>query len=224
MEKITLKDLKNGRCYASYDLIEKIEKKNHKNFILNFAYTDYGGSFWDKIVIEYFKKNHPNNILYESTYYNGQNALIFGDIAKDFFNQSQDYFLQFENIENFYCEMESNQYLEDFKYFIENIKNDYLFNYNVVLNYLIGNKIGEYNILSNMIDYSFEDLIKELLKENLIFNLEENNIKLLKLFIDNDFNSDIALYYYNSYNNNIINELLLNEQVKSIINQFEENN
>lgn len=41
---------------------------------LNFAYTDYGGSFLDE------------NIVHEKTSWNGENAFIFGEPAKELYN------------------------------------------------------------------------------------------------------------------------------------------
>lgn len=61
-------------------------KGNNSDIYLNFAYTYYGGSFLDKVIISYFKEYYPENILHEETSWNGENAFIFGDIAKEFYD------------------------------------------------------------------------------------------------------------------------------------------
>ena len=59
---------------ASKELKEKARKKiKQGDAILSVAYTDYGG----EVIIEYFKKNYPQNIVFE-IFNNGQNAILFG--------------------------------------------------------------------------------------------------------------------------------------------------
>lgn len=52
---------------------------------VNFAYTDYGGSFLDKVIISYFKEYYQENIVHEKTSWNGENAFIFGEPAKELY-------------------------------------------------------------------------------------------------------------------------------------------
>ena len=79
-----------GRIESAYDngatgsqsLKEKAQKKIDKGLtVIHFGYTDYGGTFMDKVGIAYFKKNYPKNILSEKSGYNGENAFVFGEVA-----------------------------------------------------------------------------------------------------------------------------------------------
>ena len=76
---------------------------------INLAYTNYGGSFLDKVYIEYFKQNHPDYTLSELTSYNGQNAFIVGKVARDFVEAYESYPLGFETLEDFYSELEHSE-------------------------------------------------------------------------------------------------------------------
>lgn len=53
----------------------------------NFSYTNYGGSFLDKVIISYFKEYYPENIVHERTAWYGENAFVFGKPAKELFQQ-----------------------------------------------------------------------------------------------------------------------------------------
>ena len=79
MKKVTnLKD--TNQFYASEDLLNELKEKIKENdTIINFAYTDYGGDFFDKVCIKYFSEKYPNNIVKENTSYYGENAFIFGE-------------------------------------------------------------------------------------------------------------------------------------------------
>lgn len=69
--------------YATDSLIERAkEKVGMDEKILAVAYTNYGGTFYDKCLIAYIKENYPNNIITEITSYNGENAFIFGDVLE----------------------------------------------------------------------------------------------------------------------------------------------
>lgn len=80
----------NGRetsCpYASDSLLAELTKKGVDEAI-HVAYTDYGGSFYDKCLIEYLSREYPENIVLENTSYNGKNAFVFGEITKDLFTR-----------------------------------------------------------------------------------------------------------------------------------------
>lgn len=43
---------------ASESLVQEVKEK-HSNIYLNFCYTDYGGSFLNKVIISYFKEYYP---------------------------------------------------------------------------------------------------------------------------------------------------------------------
>lgn len=60
-----LVDFANKFTYvASKSLVQEAQEK-HSDIYLNFAYTDYGGSFLDKVIISYFKEYYPGNIVHE---------------------------------------------------------------------------------------------------------------------------------------------------------------
>lgn len=46
----------NKRTYCASESLVLEAKEKNSSFYLNFAYTDYGGTFLDKVVITYFKK------------------------------------------------------------------------------------------------------------------------------------------------------------------------
>jgi hypothetical protein len=110
MEKLTYSQIVTGQGYLSQELRDSIPK-NSEHYV-NFAYTDYGGDFFDKVCIEYFKENYPDNIVYEETCYYGQNAVIYGKVASDFLKETESYLLGFENIEEFFSELESKEKYE----------------------------------------------------------------------------------------------------------------
>jgi hypothetical protein len=153
---------------ASSDLKEELKSKMKKgDEIVAFSYTDYGGSFGDKVAIEYFKENHPKNIVFEETAYNGQNGIVFGEVAEDFLEETEDYPLGYEDMESFYYQMQSEQEEKDFKLFLSDIKNLYTIKKDA-LDWLLENKNGYYSIEPNMVDFSYSELEKELEQEGLI--------------------------------------------------------
>lgn len=153
---------------ASSDLKEELKSKMNKgDAIVAFSYTDYSGSFGDKVAIEYFKENHPENIVFEGAAYNGQNAIVFGEVANEFLEETKDYPLGYEDMESFYYEMQNEQEQKDFKFFLSDIKNKYTIK-KEALDWLLENKSGYYSIEPNGIDFSYSELENELEEEGLI--------------------------------------------------------
>lgn len=102
-------DLNNKGTYtASEELVKMAKEKNSKQYI-NVSYTDYGGTFFDKVLISYLKENYPDNIIVEGSAFNGENAFIFGDIVPELLEKTNDYILAFDNIEEHYFLMEDKQ-------------------------------------------------------------------------------------------------------------------
>lgn len=170
MKTINLKDRRS--YFASDELIEQLTK--HPNYeengiILNFAFTDYGGDFFDKIVIEHFEKEHPENIASENTYYFGKNAFIFGDVAKDFLEESENYILGFENIEDYYFNRQNEEEEQGFKRFIEDNKkyNSIKFKKNT-LDFLMETRSGYYSITTQGVDFCESELLNYCYENNLI--------------------------------------------------------
>lgn len=159
---------------ASADLIAEAEAKmGEDTMVLNFAYTDYGGDFFDKVAIKFFEENYPDNIVVENTAYSGQNAIVFGEPAREFAEVSERYLLGFDNIEDYYYEMQYEQEREDFENFLDDLKDD---DYEVkpeAIDWLIENRTGYYSMLPSGLDFNYSDLEKELVNEGLIQKKED---------------------------------------------------
>jgi hypothetical protein len=153
---------------AYSDLKDELKSKMKEgDEIVAFGYTDYGGSFGDKVAIEYFKENHPKNIVFENSAYNGQNGIVFGEVAKDFLEQTEDYPLGYEDMESFYYEMQNAQEEKDFEYFLSDIKDKYTVKKDAI-DWLLENKSGYYSIQPDGLDFSYSELENELEEEGLI--------------------------------------------------------
>lgn len=51
--------------------------------VIMLHYSDYGGSYAAKMIIKYFQKEFPDNIVSSSLSYNGEEAVIFGPMVED---------------------------------------------------------------------------------------------------------------------------------------------
>lgn len=165
MESLTIKDLKHGKAFASDMLRENFNNYNDTDIIINFAYTDYGGTFFDNVCIEYFVQNYPNNIVQENTSWNGKNAILFGNnLVQNFIEQFENYPLGFEVLEDFYYEKESELLESDFIEFIKNnfSTDEYSYNEIDLLNFIIDN--CSYNLTSNSVDYNENGLIEYIIQ------------------------------------------------------------
>lgn len=153
---------------GSQDLKEKAQAKIDKGLtVIHFGYTDYGGTFGDRVAIAYFKKHHPKNILWENSGYNGENAFVFGKVADEYLEETAKYPLGYEDIEDFYYEMQNKQEEKDYKDFVKDLKRTYKVSPNT-LSWLMENKSGYYQLEPNMLDFSYEELTKELIEEGLV--------------------------------------------------------
>lgn len=183
-EQMTLQKFSGGgRIESAYDngatgsqsLKEKAQKKIDKGLtVIHFGYTDYGGTFMDKVGIAYFKKNYPKNILSEKSGYNGENAFVFGEVADKYLEENSDYPLGFEDIEDFYYQMESEQERKEYTSFLKELKSKYKVSPKAI-EWLMENKSGYYQMDANNLDFNYEQLIKELTKEGLISPKKMNN-------------------------------------------------
>ena len=99
----------NGTYIASDEFVNELKAKNIGPCV-NVVYSDYGGTFFDKVLISYMKKDYPNNIIVESSAWSGENAFIFGDILPQLIEDTNTYLLKFETIEEYFCEMEQKEY------------------------------------------------------------------------------------------------------------------
>ena len=92
---------------GSESLVQEVKDK-HSDIYLNFAYTDYGVSFLDKVIISYFKEYYQENIVHEKTSWNGENAFSFGNgTEKDFERYCKDNHCKIISESYFYKEIHS---------------------------------------------------------------------------------------------------------------------
>lgn len=134
-----LVDFSNKQTYVASESLVQEAKDKHSDIYLNFAYTDYGGSFLDKVIISYFKEYYPENIVHEKTSWNGENAFIFGEPAKELYNLMKvNNVSGFDDLEDYYTEMEYNMITEEAQQYI---KDNGLGNelYDIVSEWLIEN-------------------------------------------------------------------------------------
>jgi len=109
---------------------------------------------------------------------------------------------------------------KDFSYFLNDIKENYVFDFSEALEYLLQEKSGYYSITPQGLDFSWNNLIEELLKNKVILT-EEYSKSLLYLFEKNNYEASIAEYYVTTYENGNIKSLSLDEKTLSIIREFE---
>lgn len=157
MTMITNNNLVDFSCEWTYVASESLvqeAKDKHSDIYLNFAYSNYGGSFLDKVIISYLKEYYPENIVHERTSWNGENAFIFGEPAKELYNLMKvDNVLGFDDLEDYYTEMEYNMITEEAQQYIEDngLSNEL---YDIVREWLVDNG----SIEPNFVDYSEIDL------------------------------------------------------------------
>lgn len=157
-----LVDFSSKQTYVASESLLQEAKDKHSDIYLNFAYTDYGGSFLDKVIISYFKEYYPENIVHEKTSYNGENAFIFGEPAKDLrdFIKNGD-ILDFDcYLGQYYTEMKFDIIMEAAQQYVNynGLDNDLL---NIIYGWICNNSRME----SNFVDYSGIDL-NEFLQKN----------------------------------------------------------
>ena len=156
-----LVDFSNKNTYIASESLVQQAKDKHSDIYLNFAYSDYGGSFLDKVIISYFKEYYPENIVHERTSWNGENAFIFAEHAKELYNLMKVYnVLGFDDLEDYYTEMEYNMITEEAQQYIDDngLSNDLL---DIVCEWMINNS----HVEPNFVDYSEVDL-NEYLQKN----------------------------------------------------------
>lgn len=159
MKTVNLND--SSTYFASDELLNELKSKiKEGDIIINFAYTDYGGDFFDKICCEYFEKNHPDNFISENTMYYGQNGLLFGDVAKEFQEVTERYLLGFNDIEEYFFERENEEMIKGFEMFKNDIEtyNNYECDTDLI-DWLCEEKSGCFNVLTTGLDFCESDLI-----------------------------------------------------------------
>lgn len=149
-----LVDFSKGWTYVGSESLVQEAKSKHSDIYLNFAYTSYGGSFLDKVIISYFKENYPENIVYERTSWKGENAFVFGEPAKKLYELIiAGNILDFYYLGEYYTEMEYNMITAEAQQYIDDngLGNEL---YDIVLGWLIDNSRVE----PNFVDYSEVEL------------------------------------------------------------------
>lgn len=155
--------------YASDELLELLKSKiQPDDFIVNFAYTDYGGTFFDKVCISFFTEKYAGNTIKEAAAYDGENCFVFGEVAKEFLETTERYILGFDCLEEYYSIQESNMEYEDLKYFIDHLDTDKYEVSEGAIDQLCEKRRGYYNVLTTGLDYSERDLIKYCIDEKII--------------------------------------------------------
>lgn len=142
-----LVDFSNRCTYVGSESLVQEAQDKHSDIYLNFVYTDYGGLFLDKVIISYFKEYYPENIVHEKTSWNGENAFIFGEPAKELYDFIKTgYILGFDCLEQYYTQMEFDMKMEEAQQYI---KDNGLGNelYDIVLEWLIENSRVEFNFV-----------------------------------------------------------------------------
>ncbi len=172
MKVCNLKD--HTTFYASSELLEQLKgKMKEGDIVVNFAYTDYGGSFFDKVAIKFFTEKHPESIVSETTYHYGENAFIWGDLAKQFLEASENYPLGFEHIEDFYLQMECEEQDKAFTSFLDCLSDKYDVKDNA-FEMLSDRFAGYWSVEPSGLDYSSETLLKYCIEKELITERIEN--------------------------------------------------
>jgi hypothetical protein len=94
--------------------------------------------------------------------------------AREFAEASERYILGFDNIEDYYYQMQYEQERKDFERFLDDMEK--YNNYKVskeALDWLLENKSGYYSMLTTGLDFSESDLEEELVNEGLLEKNEE---------------------------------------------------
>ena len=139
--------------------------------VIAFGYSDYGGDFYDKVAIAYFRENYPDNTIVENTGYSGEIAVVFGEPAKEYMEQTENYPLGFENIEEAFYEAEYDARYEGINDFINeelipkyeiNPKNELEIDNWDDVNRLLEEQFSPSVLSSGQIDYSSSEWIEHL--------------------------------------------------------------
>jgi hypothetical protein len=159
MEVLTVKKFKNGSGFFSDREVLNDIKLKDDDILINFAYTDYGGDFFDRIAIDFFIDRKEENFIFENTYYYGKNGILWGKTAVDFKEATEKYFLGYEDIEDFYYQKQYESEEKSFQFFVDDEFSDHEHKERI-LSYLMQEKSGYYSILSSGdVDFSSDKLI-----------------------------------------------------------------
>lgn len=94
---------------------ESIQERLPKGSEVLFVhYSDYGGSFLGKMLMAYFEKEYPENIISDNLSYNGREAVIFGDVVEELKKcERRKYLAGFDCLEDFILDYEDKMVAEE---------------------------------------------------------------------------------------------------------------
>ena len=94
---------------------ESIQERLPKGSEVLFVhYSDYGGAFLGKMLVAYFEKEYPENIISDNLSYNGKEAVIFGDVVEELREwDKKGYMAGFDGLEDFILAYEDKMVAEE---------------------------------------------------------------------------------------------------------------
>lgn len=181
MEFVDLNENEIWSMNASFSLKEELREKFEKfvhvvPVVLVCNYTDYGGTYLDHVIIDYFKARYPDNIVTEDTSWNGENGIIFG--SKEFMDElresTNNYPLGFRDLEDFYSERQMEDEAEFWEFFLtDEIPCYYEFDRETVLGWLNENRSGYYSHNPDgSLDVYSDRLIEEMVEADVLKPIE----------------------------------------------------
>ena len=180
-----------SEAYITDEMAKKLKSKLNTTSddlreydVIKFGYSDYGGDFYDKVAIAYFRENYPENIIVENTGYSGEIAVVFGEPAKEYMEQTENYALGFEDIETAFYEAEYDARFEGINDFINeelipkyeiNPKNELEIDNWDDVNRLLEEQFSPSVLSSGQIDYSSSDWIEHLEDLEIIQEIDDED-------------------------------------------------
>jgi len=174
METMTAKQFRQGNGFMSWQLRRQFpDNIKDDQLVINFAYTDYGGSFIDKVIIAFLRSKHVQHMLHEHTSWSGENCTLYSKKYVKFFNRDfKDWFYN-DEFEEFYCQQEyqiqdecwnyvANEFIQDYE-LDESMKSD-------IVNFLHEEFDRYYSIVYTQVDYSSENAESKLCEH---FNIKQ---------------------------------------------------
>ena len=168
MEIMTFNEFKNGKGFwADRDLFIKDNPMPDDAVIVNFAYTDYGGDFFDRVAIEYFKEEKEACFAVQNTSYFGKNAILFGQTAIDFIEANKDYPLGYSDIEDYYYQKTYEAEIASFSSFLDDLKGE--FDMENAMKWMTENRGGYYSVQpSGYLDFCYSTMEEDLIKAGIL--------------------------------------------------------
>lgn len=168
METITFNEFKNGKGFwADRDLFIKDNPMPDDAVIVNFAYSDYGGDFFDMVAIEYFKEKKEACFTVQNTDYFGKNAILFGQTAIDFIEANKEYPLGYSDLEEYYYQKTYEAETASFNSFLDYLKGE--FDREKAMEWMTKNRCGYYSVQpSGDLDFCDGTMEEDLIKAGIL--------------------------------------------------------